>query len=282
MTQRRHYAEILEGLKQCFPAPTSNPVMDGYFLYTVAHFLDRIDHLKGATPLLGGPAPGRVGEQDGGFPEETSGVEAVIERLVEYCRGMPLWGHPNFQAQVVPPPTMTSITAVMAASILNPNLVEDEASARFAEAEQQVVSQVSALVGYDPARAGGLFTFGGTATILYGCKLAIERTSGGRAMHEGVRGDMKLVASESAHYTRLNVAGWLGLGTRNVVSIPTTRDNEMSLPHLEAYLRHAFARGEHDHAAELLARTQSTLDAAGIMLDPDDAFEVNWLRERLG
>ena len=44
----------------------------------------------------------------------------------------------------------------------------------------------------------------------------------------------------------------------------------------------AFARGEHDHAAELLRRTQSTLDGAGIVLDPDDAFEVKWLRERVG
>src|SRR5512139_3629880 len=120
VTERRHYAEILDGLKQCFPAPTSNPVMDGYFLYTVAHFLERIDHLKGATPLLGGPVEGRIGYGSTQFPEGMSSVEAVIERLVEYCRGMTLWSHPNFQAQVVPPPTVTSITAVMAAAIFNP------------------------------------------------------------------------------------------------------------------------------------------------------------------
>jgi tetratricopeptide (TPR) repeat protein len=44
----------------------------------------------------------------------------------------------------------------------------------------------------------------------------------------------------------------------------------------------AFARGEHERAAELLRHTQSTLDGAGIVLDPDDAFEVKWLRERVG
>lgn len=44
----------------------------------------------------------------------------------------------------------------------------------------------------------------------------------------------------------------------------------------------AFARGEHERAAELLRRMQSTLDGAGIVLDPDDAFEVKWLRERVG
>jgi tetratricopeptide (TPR) repeat protein len=44
----------------------------------------------------------------------------------------------------------------------------------------------------------------------------------------------------------------------------------------------AFARGDREHAAELLLRTQSALDDADIVLDPDDAFEVAWLRDRLG
>jgi uncharacterized protein with ATP-grasp and redox domains len=43
----------------------------------------------------------------------------------------------------------------------------------------------------------------------------------------------------------------------------------------------AVAHGERERAAELLRRTQSTLDGAGIVLDPDDAFEVEWLRDQL-
>ena len=43
----------------------------------------------------------------------------------------------------------------------------------------------------------------------------------------------------------------------------------------------AFGAGRRDEAAELLARAESTLDAAGIALDPDDRYEVDWLRERL-
>lgn len=44
----------------------------------------------------------------------------------------------------------------------------------------------------------------------------------------------------------------------------------------------AFARGDRERAAELLQRTQSTLEGAGIVLDPDDAFEVEWLHDQLG
>lgn len=44
----------------------------------------------------------------------------------------------------------------------------------------------------------------------------------------------------------------------------------------------AFVRDDRERAAELLGRAQSQLDGAGIVLDPDDAFEVEWLHDRLG
>jgi hypothetical protein len=43
----------------------------------------------------------------------------------------------------------------------------------------------------------------------------------------------------------------------------------------------AVVRGDRERAAGLLGRVQATLDAAGIVLDPDDAFEVDWLRDQL-
>ena len=43
----------------------------------------------------------------------------------------------------------------------------------------------------------------------------------------------------------------------------------------------AFATGDRGAAAELVRQTQATLDAVGIVLDPDDAFEVKWLQGQL-
>ena len=43
----------------------------------------------------------------------------------------------------------------------------------------------------------------------------------------------------------------------------------------------ALAEGDRRGAAELLGRTQSALERAGIVLDPDDAYEVDWLRGQL-
>jgi glutamate/tyrosine decarboxylase-like PLP-dependent enzyme len=272
---RRHYAEILEQLKTYFPVPVSNPVMDGYFVHTVSRFLDKIDTTKSSAPVLGGTqAKPFVRAERPRFPERMDTVEALTEVLVDYCQGMPIWSHPNAQVNVVPPPTITSITAFIGAAIYNPNIIWDEYSARFADAEIEAIGMLADLVGYDPKRAGGVFTFGGTGTNLYGCKLAIEKVSGGQAMAKGLREDVKLVTSEAAHYSKLNVAGWLGMGTDNLVAIPVTHNNEMSLSDLESYLREALSRG--DKVAAIVA-TMGTTDAFGI----DDIGAIVDLRDRL-
>ncbi len=82
------------------------------------------------------------------------------------------------------------------------------------------------------------------------------------------------MTSEVSHYSRLNVAGWLGIGTRNVVAIPATGNNEMSLIDLEHYLRAALERG--DKIAVFVA-TLGTTDAFGI----DDLAAIVRLRDRL-
>jgi L-2,4-diaminobutyrate decarboxylase len=269
------YLTKLEHLKTVFPVPVSNPVLDGYFVHTVSRFLDLVDDLKSSAPLLGKVRPEHY--ESGpvvGFPAAMSSVAEVTRLLADFCHGMTVWAHPNAQVNVIPPTSIPSILAFMVAAMYNPNIIWDEYSARFAEAEIQAMAMLADLMGYDPRRAGGVFTLGGTGTILYGCKLALEKLSGGRTMREGIREDVKIVSSAASHYSRLNVAGWLGLGTDNLVTIPTTGDNEMSLADLEDYLRQALARK--DKVAAIIA-TLGTTDAFGI----DDLTGIVQLRDQL-
>ena len=275
MSAQRHFSDVRERLKDFFPAPTSDPVMDGYFVHTISQFLDRVDRLKGKAPLLAhGDYEAFIKAAPKTFPEDMTSVEQLTERLADYCQGMMIWAHPNCQSQVVPPPTIPSITAVLASALYNPNLIQDEYSFRFADAETQAIRMVSHLIGFDASRSGGIFTFGGTGTILYGCKLALERLLKGRGMREGIREEFKIIASHSAHYARLNVAAWLGLGTDNLITLPATRNNELSLTALEESLRGAFDHGE--RVAAIIA-TVGTTDAFGL----DDVAAITALRDRL-
>lgn len=207
------------------------------------------------------------------FPESSSSVEEVTKLLVHYCQNMRIWAHPNVQV-ITPSPTIPSIIAFLTAAIYNPNLLLDEGSARFAETEIQAVAMLSDLIGYDPQKSGGLFTFGGTGTTLYGCKLGIEKMFGGRAAVEGIYEDVKIVTSKSSHYSRLNVANWLGIGTKNLVTLPTTDENEMSLIDLEDYLQQAFEARE---KVAVILTTIGTTDAFGI----DDLEAIVNLQNKL-
>lgn len=287
--------EILENLKTCFTSPVSNPIMDGYLIHTISHFLDCIDDLKCVAPILGintekcsvafhkvdkERIPMRT-KQKGQheyrpiqyFPDEMKSVEDVTELLTEYCNDMVIWAHPNVQVNVIPPTTLPSITAFIASSICNPNIIWDEYSGNFHDAEIHVVAMLSDLICYDQNKSGGIFTFGGTGANLYGCKLGVEKMFGGHAMRDGIREDIKIVASESSHYSKLNIAGWLGIGTKNVVTIPTI-ENSMSLTNLENYLQQAFESGE--KVAVILA-TMGTTDAFGI----DDLEAIVKIRDKL-
>ncbi len=84
------------------------------------------------------------------------------------------------------------------------------------------------LLGYDSEQAGGMFPFGGTGTMLYGIKLGLEKSLPG-SMEHGIREDAVVFASDSSHYCRYNIAGWLGLGSNNLITIPTTIHNEIDL-----------------------------------------------------
>ena len=64
--------------------------------------------------------------------------------------------------------------------------------------------------------------------------------------------------SDAGHYCATNIVGWLGIGTNNLVTIPTTDENEMDLGRLEKAVREALTNGK--KIAAIIA-TLGTTDA---------------------
>jgi glutamate/tyrosine decarboxylase-like PLP-dependent enzyme len=264
----------LETLRKAFPQPVSDPVHDGYVVFSILRALDKVDALKSQAPILGTPTePAYEPARRGRIDDEGRTLEAVIPELVSYLEGMFIWGHPRSQINVVPNPSLASIIGVLLPLLYNPNLCSDESARRFAEAEVRAASMAAELVGYDPAISGGLFTFGGTGTLLYGVKVGLEKALPG-AGHRGVKDDAVIVASNQSHYSCLNVANWLGIGQDNVVLVPTHLDNSIDLAALERALREAIGAGKKIAA---IVATMGTTDAFGI----DDLAAVDRLRRRL-
>lgn len=255
------YRHVLDDIKLAFPQPTSDRVHDAYFGHLVHQALDHIDAMKSDAPFLG--RHGRVDydhAQQQRIPDGMGQLEAVIADVTSYLEGIPIWGHPDTQENVVPPTTIPAICGMMTAAIYNPNVIWDAYSHRVAQAEVEAVSMLADLVGYDPAQASGVFTFGGTGTILYGVKVGLAKALP-HAMRDGVRDDVKILCSDASHYSKLNVAAWLGIGTRNIVTLPTNANNAMNVDVFAKTLDELLAGGQ--KVAAIIA-TMGTTDAFGI------------------
>ena len=268
------YRDTLEHLRLAFPQPVSDPIHDSYFVHSIMRTLDQVDALKTELPILGPIVPGDFEQaRNATLPTGVSSVEAVTSELVGYLRGMTISGHPQTQQNVIPPPTIPSLIGVLLASLHNPNIAWDEYSRLVALAEVEAVSITARLVGYDPQQASGAFTFGGTGTTLYGVKIGLEKACP-QAMQTGVSDDVVVLVSDAGHYCAHNIVGWLGIGTDQLISIPTTAENEIDLAQLADAARASVASGK--KIAAIIA-TMGTTDAFGL----DDLQGIAALRDSL-
>jgi L-2,4-diaminobutyrate decarboxylase len=268
------HRELLRSLRVAFPQPVSDQVHDGYVVFSVLRALDQVDALKSQAPLLGAP---RETDFDAALAEKLSAVGSTVEQvtaeLVDSLQGMPIFGHPCSQVNIVACPSIPSIVGVVLPSMYNPNLCSDESGAGFSETEVKTIAIVADMIGYDPQEAGGLFTFGGTGALLYGVKIGLEKALPGCFTH-GIRQDVTLLTSEHGHYAALNAASWLGIGQQHVVRVATHNDNSIKLEELETAARQALDQGR--PIAAIIA-TLGTTDAFGL----DDLQAIVELRDRL-
>ena len=269
-----NYRDVLEKIRLAFPQPVSDPIHDSYFVHSVMRALDQVDALKTHLPMLGTIIPGDfAAARQANLPNTMSSVEDVTVDLVSYLRGMTIFGHPRTQQNVIPPPTIPSLIGVLIASLYNPNIAWDEYSHLVALAEVEVVGMTSKMVGYDAEQASGVFTFGGTGTTLYAVKLGLEKACP-ETIRIGTSEDVVVFVSDAGHYCAANIVGWLGIGTDNLVTIPTTDENEMDIDYLEQEVRKALKNGK--KIAAIIA-TLGTTDAFGL----DDLESIVALRDSL-
>src|SRR5262245_39873377 len=268
------YQQHLAALRQAFPAPVSDPVHDGYVVFSLLRTLDRVDALKSQAPILGTPRdPDYAAAAEAELADAPQTLEAVIPQLVHVLDGLLITAHPRSQVNVVGSPSIASVIGAVLPSMYNPNLCSDESGRGFSEAEVRVASIVSRLVGYDPQTAGGVFTFGGTGTLLYGVKIGLEKALPG-TLDFGLSAQAVVLCSQQSHYACASVAGWLGLGQENVIRVASLRDNAVDVAALEAAAREHLTAGR---SIAAIVATLGTTDAFGI----DDLVAICAMRERL-
>lgn len=267
------YEQLVNSLRTTFPSPVKDGASEGRFSRLMAEALNVYGSLKSGKTFLGKRvALDYTAGRKASIGENMGDARKVVRESAKYLEGMYTWSHPDVH-RLHGSATTASIIGQFYGSLIDANLVWDDLSHRVAEAEVKAMSMVAGLVGYDPDKAAGVFTFGGTGTTFYGIKLGLENAQPGAFAH-GVRTQMRVLSSDVAHYASISSVAWSGMGTEAAIPVASGEDNAIELAALESAMRAVIGRGEKIAA---IVVTMGTTDSFGI----DDIAGVHALRARL-
>ncbi|MFF7408800.1 pyridoxal phosphate-dependent decarboxylase family protein [Streptomyces lydicus] len=237
--------------------------------------LDEALSHQGAGPVYPhlGQEAGRSPVGDGRLPEGPVASETVLSQLRWWLAGSVKVHHQMFAKNIVPPPSFVNLAALCAVSLFMPNGVTGEDAAETLSAELSCARAMARLAGYDPDRAGGLFTFGGTATNLYAIKVGISKAQPDHA-ERGIEPGLAVVGSWPAHYSQKSACAWLGVGTRNYIAAASLPDQTTDLESMEAACSDVLARG---HRLACIMGAGGTTSNMAV----DDFGEIAAMRDRL-
>ncbi len=227
------------------------PGWDGATAY--AELLDRYGHL----PRSGATDPRAL-------------VRAMSTDLMS---GTTVWRSADLQYNIG-----SAVNAVAAAMYalgldLNVFLISDGQAGNAMMAERAVGAILAELAGVSPARAGGVFTFGGTGTILYAIKAGIRKCAP-ESVVSGLPADIAIMVTEDAHFSHEAAADWLGLGTDRLIVAPAGPNRATDVSAAESLLRSRIEAGS--RIAAIVVNGGTTYDHT-----IDDIAAFARLRDRL-
>lgn len=159
------------------------------------------------------------------IPDEVEEGDNLLEDSIKVFNDQIRWNSLAVMHNLNPPILMDSVIGNMITSIYNPNVLWDFVSANSQKMEKQVVRQIAELCQWNKKKAGGVFTFGGKACLLYAIRIGLNRAIKG---YSDVGFDNKskpvVITSKENHYTIDYVCSFLGIGKSNCIRIPTKND----------------------------------------------------------
>jgi L-2,4-diaminobutyrate decarboxylase len=166
--------------------------------------------------------------------------------------------HPMAMGHQVSAPLPAAVWAEVVVAALNQSVAVSEMSPSGTAVETAVIRWMAELAGFGP-RAGGTLTSGGTEAT-FAALLAARSRALPDVWTDGVGADPPvLVCGEHAHYAVGRAAGQMGLGLRQVVTVPSA-DFRMDAGALERTLAELEASGRRVMAVVATAGSTATGD----------------------
>ncbi|MDP2103852.1 MAG: pyridoxal-dependent decarboxylase, partial [Candidatus Gracilibacteria bacterium] len=178
----------------------------------------------------------------GKFPETGKSVNDVMRLFFDtYEMGINP-GSPSYMGHMLPALNRIALAAGVIANVLNQNMIAHEVAPIFTQMENQVISFLADLIGYDIMKSGGAIVSGGTNANHTAMLVARNRLLPGvekHGVHKALRAynkdnntdyeDFVIFVGEDAHYSIEKLAGYIGIGSDQVRIIPCIKGSHTTL-----------------------------------------------------
>ncbi|MEM7385850.1 MAG: pyridoxal-dependent decarboxylase [Verrucomicrobiota bacterium] len=182
-------------------------------------------------------------KEESTVPPSMMSPEGAPDRMLTFVAALSKnWEDPRSVENVATMPSDPAIYGSMIGAMANANLVHPEYSEMANDLEASVVRQIANLVGYNPDKATGIFTQGGTFCNLYGYLLGIRKSlPNARTLGMEYIQDYRIINSQGGHYSNTTNLSLLGVNIRKkTIRIQVSRTNDMDLDDLETQLLSCF------------------------------------------
>lgn len=157
------------------------------------------------------------------------------------------------------------------------SLAYESYAGKAVEAERLAISYITEIIGFEPEAALEYFTSGGSASNYWAIRCALEKAFPGwgkKGFKPFVHKEPVIIQSVLGHYTNVNAARLLGVGTENVISVPTTPSFSICLDAFQFQMEQAIKQKKQIVSIYLIA---GCTDSFGV----DDIKTVFEIREQL-
>ncbi|MET8333521.1 aminotransferase class V-fold PLP-dependent enzyme [Streptosporangium canum] len=223
---------------------------------------DHFGHIREEPVWRPVPAEDRLWLTAQRLPETGRALDELVEDVRSRVMRHPMGnGHPRFFGWVNSPPSPAGVLVEPLAAALNPSCAGGEHAGPLLE--RTVVRWLADLVGYPHPPGGGLLTSGASMATIVCLAAARQRAAlqdGWDAREEGLSGRPPLVLYVSAegHSCLRKAAELLGLGSRQVRTVPVDAAYRMDVGTLRSMIAEDVAAGLRPFCVAASAGTVNT------------------------
>ena len=175
-----------------------------------------VEELKGILPELS--------SRPVSLSEVHQELETILKQSVRTT-------HPLFLNQLFGGFDVTAWAGEVASTLLNPTMATFEIAPMLTLIEKRLVKELTRLVGYD--RGEGIMVTGGSNSNLLSILCARSHYNPAIRQTGFAHNQFRIYVSEDAHYSFDKAANITGIGTQNLILIPTNAKGEMIPEDLE-------------------------------------------------